>query len=160
MCVVLPVLLAQPTKSCFKKLFISVFRSQGTEAPISVLLRAVALPAGEKGGDSWESFQHWANSGNSWALCQPWGGRGSAELVLCVCQAGAGVACRLPQRLAAHSASGEKLLWTELWSRRDSLRGLVQAPDGLLIAAGMRESDICQTYVSASGLEEESSCLC
>lgn len=82
MCIVLPVLLAQLTKSCFKKLFTSVFRSQHAEAPTLVLLRALALPYGEKrGGDSWESFQHWANCGNSWALCQPFGGRGSSELV-------------------------------------------------------------------------------
>lgn len=57
-------------------------------------------------------------------------------------QAGAGVACRLPQRLAAASVSGEKLLFTELWSSRDSLRGLVKAPDGLLIAIGTKESDV------------------
>lgn len=73
---------------------------------------------GRRGGDSWESFQHWANCGNSWALCQPFGGRGSSELVLWVHQAGAGVACRLPQRLAAAPVSGEKLLWTEQWSSK------------------------------------------
>lgn len=38
---------------------------------------------------------------------------------------------------------------------RDSLRGLVQAPDGLLIAVGTKEYDICLTYVGAAGLEEE-----
>ena len=58
-------------------------------------------------------------------------------------QAGAGIACRLPQRLAAAPVSGEKLLCTELWSSRDSLRGLVQAPDGLLIAIDAKESDVC-----------------
>lgn len=58
-------------------------------------------------------------------------------------QAGAGVACRLPQRLAAAPVSGEKLLWTELWSSGHSLRELVQAPDGLLIAFGTKEFDIC-----------------
>lgn len=61
-----------------------------------------------------------------------------------MCQAGSSVACRLPQRFAAAPVSGEKILWAELWSSSDSPRELVQAPHGLLIAFGRKESDICQ----------------
>lgn len=128
MCIVLPVLLTQPKKFLFKELFPSLFISQHTEAPTSVLLRALVLHYGEKEegvilgkasspGPTVETAGLCASrsegggaqsrtgsvSGRGWCSLSP-----SAESCCCVC------------------FGREKLFCPELWSSRDSLRGLVQ----------------------------------
>lgn len=65
---------------------------------------------------------------------------GELRAIQGVYQAGAGAACRLPQSPAA-CVSGEKNFCPELWSSRDSLRGLVQLLMAL-ITIGMKESDM------------------
>lgn len=113
--------------SCFKELFTSLFRSQHTEAPTSMLLRALVLHCGEKEGGKAGKASSTGPTVETGGLCASRSEGGGAQSHT------GSVSGRGWCSLSPSSASWccfcfrrEKLFCPELWSSRDSLRGLVQ----------------------------------
>lgn len=115
-------------KSCFKELFTSLFRSQHTEASTSVLLRALALHYGEKeGGMILGKASSTGPTVETAGLCASHLEGGGAQS--CTESVSGRGWCSLSPSAASWCCfcfRREKLFCPELWSSRDSLRGLVQ----------------------------------